>query len=853
LRARRDLLVVRNGDEWLLRDRHGVRAPARLSPLEYSVWLSLAHGMSDVATRRAIAQAHGVRLGAAALRAFRDELAAEGLFEGRTADGDRLRAWRRDVDGGVVPVDSGRDAAELRLVCQVLLEQASAHPPPPGRVEAVLSPHGDLAATGACAARAYATLDEQSWPDAFVIVATSHYAETPTLLLQDARTPLGVVRCDRELAEALRERTGLRVDGPELLIEHAWSQDLPLLQVRASMLGRPLRFVALLAGQMPVASARALGTTLRDLSFLQLKRLCLVVSGDLTHYGEGYGWDPPWLPKPTVREVVAAVRAYEAPLLDAIARRDRKAVDEGVRDSSFCARAQLATLMAFAPDDGHLLAHQTVLNWRALDGAAPARRWRDDDKLFDGASIAFTWGGDGARRLCGECVWRIDAGKLELVHRCEAALVELPAAALPVVRELARGWDDVDELCTRAAVERDPLAALILEMDRLRLFHPWEPPSALPAQRQVARAEQVIARARTEVPYYGRLRSTRLADAPILRGTEVREAWEALAARRATGDDVVWRRSSGTALTTVVEARVERGRRDGELVLQRPLVGRALSVNRPSNLGLSRARRFPASRLEGDHLRLTPGENPSAITPETWREAIAAAVAFGPRTLEGDPAYLAGFARACLAEGVQLDVERVYLGHAYAWTLYKVDVRRAFPSAELVPRLHSSELGEMALGCEEDVYHLNETQVCWEILDARRRPVRIAGEGELVATTLDTQLRPLIRFAIGDRVQLVAARCPCGRPFRTVRYLGRREHSLSYPRLDAAIGAPTGLRFFRLSLRAKPELEVVAERALFDADRVLTAVASLVGRRPVLKWRTRLAIPSGQKLSSVRS
>lgn len=70
---------------------------------------------------------------------------------------------------------------------------------------------------------------------------------------------------------------------------------------------------------------------------------------------------------------------------------------------------------------------------------------------------------------------------------------------------------------------------------------------------------------------------------------------------------------------------------------------------------------------------------------------------------------------------------------------------------------------------ERDGYHLNELDFYVEILDPDAE-----GYGEVVITTVNRTVMPLIRYRTRDVARLVKERCPCGLPFRKLSPLRGR-------------------------------------------------------------------------------
>lgn len=80
----------------------------------------------------------------------------------------------------------------------------------------------------------------------------------------------------------------------------------------------------------------------------------------------------------------------------------------------------------------------------------------------------------------------------------------------------------------------------------------------------------------------------------------------------------------------------------------------------------------------------------------------------------------------------------------------------------------------IAWNCPAGSYHLNAEHVVVEILDENGRAVAPGQMGEVVITTLQNRVMPLVRYAIGDYAVAASGQCRCGRTLpRIARVLGR--------------------------------------------------------------------------------
>lgn len=94
----------------------------------------------------------------------------------------------------------------------------------------------------------------------------------------------------------------------------------------------------------------------------------------------------------------------------------------------------------------------------------------------------------------------------------------------------------------------------------------------------------------------------------------------------------------------------------------------------------------------------------------------------------------------------------------------------------------ASEFNLLASECPvTGLLHLNEEGLIVEVL-RDGRPAREDEQGEVVTTNLATRAMPFIRYALNDVAVMGPARCPCGRPVRTLRNVqGRVAEFFHFP------------------------------------------------------------------------
>ena len=153
-----------------------------------------------------------------------------------------------------------------------------------------------------------------------------------------------------------------------------------------------------------------------------------------------------------------------------------------------------------------------------------------------------------------------------------------------------------------------------------------------------------------------------------------------------------------------------------------------------------------------------------------------------PTYLLSLPTNLQALAEVCSQDGVTLPTLRGV--RSYGETLRPAQ-RRLFQETWGVPVTDvysAQEVGYIALQCPEAAqYHVQSEHLLLEILDDAGQPCAPGAIGRVVLTTLLNFASPLIRYALGDYVE-VGEQCPCGRGLPVIRrVLGRERHLVVLP------------------------------------------------------------------------
>ncbi len=177
------------------------------------------------------------------------------------------------------------EAAALRRDIEARIGRA--YPLPNLSPCALVVPHAGYVYSGDAAAFGYALASRRK-TKRVIILAPSHYARfrgAVTLHCDGFRTPLGAVAIDREGLAKVLEFSWVREDAAPFGPEHSLEIQLPFLQVVLP----GVAVVPLLVGEVPPGLARQWG---EELAAMADAETLIVVSSDLTHYGERFDYVP---------------------------------------------------------------------------------------------------------------------------------------------------------------------------------------------------------------------------------------------------------------------------------------------------------------------------------------------------------------------------------------------------------------------------------------------------------------------------------------------------------------------------------------------------------------------------------
>ncbi|HKZ98737.1 MAG TPA: AmmeMemoRadiSam system protein B [Thermoplasmata archaeon] len=150
----------------------------------------------------------------------------------------------------------------------------------PRKLRGLVVPHAGLMYSGPVAAHAYKALAEDGLPETFVILGPNHTGLGAGVAVGtvDWETPIGPVRCERDLAKAIAAKRPATEDLVAHRFEHSIEVQLPFLV----HLGSRAPFVPVCIGTQDYDQAVPVGEAVRDA--IRGRDAVVIASTDFSHY-----------------------------------------------------------------------------------------------------------------------------------------------------------------------------------------------------------------------------------------------------------------------------------------------------------------------------------------------------------------------------------------------------------------------------------------------------------------------------------------------------------------------------------------------------------------------------------------
>jgi len=140
----------------------------------------------------------------------------------------------------------------------------------------------------------------------------------------------------------------------------------------------------------------------------------------------------------------------------------------------------------------------------------------------------------------------------------------------------------------------------------------------------------------------------------------------------------------------------------------------------------------------------------------------------------GTPSSIISFAKTAERLDLRFGIEKViFTGEKFSWPR-RAYVHDSWPGLQIFGLYGQSEIGFLGLngpGCAPDNYHLMDDSLLFLECDPE--------QGLLVTSLDESDLVPILRYAVGDQVLLHPA-CPCGHSGTSIQVLSRCNDTFKY-------------------------------------------------------------------------
>ncbi len=213
---------------------------------------------------------------------------------------------------------------------------------------AILVPHAGYTFSGETAGKIYRRL-----PDSYttvIIIGTAHTTPAPGALITDAnfKTPLGLVKTDKDTMSVLAKNPLFRLDHKAHAAEHSIEVQLPFLQTHL----KNFKIIPVVIGNTDTETAMKIGRALT--SAVDPKKTLCVISSDLSHYADQHH------AALSDQTILKSLEAMDPAYFDLT---DRLLLTKGIKNlvCAVCGKQALAAGMAYALASGAGRAETAVL------------------------------------------------------------------------------------------------------------------------------------------------------------------------------------------------------------------------------------------------------------------------------------------------------------------------------------------------------------------------------------------------------------------------------------------------------------------------------------------------------------
>ncbi|MHA1595300.1 MAG: AmmeMemoRadiSam system protein B [Candidatus Baldrarchaeia archaeon] len=215
-------------------------------------------------------------------------------------------------------------------------------------------PHAGYIYSGPVAAHFYSYLFKDGIFDTAILLGPSHTGFVGASIMMEGEwhTPLGVVKIDEKLANKIISYCDVLLDAPEAHEgEHSIEVQLPFLQY---FLQENFKIVPIVIATMDYDTCKEVGVALANAVKETERKVVVIATTDMTHYGTIYGYTP--VGTSPLTRILKWIYETDKKVIEKIEKLDAEGLLETVMSEqlTMCGPGAIATLIEFAKEYGNL-------------------------------------------------------------------------------------------------------------------------------------------------------------------------------------------------------------------------------------------------------------------------------------------------------------------------------------------------------------------------------------------------------------------------------------------------------------------------------------------------------------------
>ena len=214
-------------------------------------------------------------------------------------------------------------------------------------------PHAGYLYSGKTAAKVYAQISKKY--DSVIILGPDHtgMAETVSVSTEDWKTPLGEVKVDKELAEKIISGSDIITEDEDAhMYEHSIEVQLPFLQ----HVLKSFSFVPIIIPHKDINLDKLKEVADTISNAIEGKKVLVIASSDLTHFGKGYSFVP------VEKDELEWMEKTDTAIMEKIAELDEVQTLNKAKETTACGSYPIAVLIMVMKkniDSGEIIDYST--------------------------------------------------------------------------------------------------------------------------------------------------------------------------------------------------------------------------------------------------------------------------------------------------------------------------------------------------------------------------------------------------------------------------------------------------------------------------------------------------------------